>query len=211
MLLFEVLSSNSIVDWFVESMSAIHRVALTRAESAFNSSGDARVARMQGNGVLGKWYSENVITKKRESLESLISSLKPHNVKLNPIITTGKQKESLQYSSSNELRQLISRLIPVLRTKGYKNQADRLETISSSFKEKMQKILTSDSDDESEPETKTKPKHDNTQQDQAIKIVMDVIKGLPKDVQHEVRTEVARRGNSLQALNQVLKAKGIKV
>lgn len=209
MLLFEIASADSIIDWFVESMSAIHRAAYTRAESAFNSSGDPRVARLQGNGVLGKWYSENLITKRRESLESLVNLLKPNTIKLNPIITTGKQKEQMQYSSSRELQSFITRLLPVLKSRGYKTQVSRLETISNTFNTKMEKLFATEPDDE--PEQKTKPVVDNTQKDQATKMVMDAIKNLPKDIQHSVRTDVARQGNTLQALKKVLTAKGIKL
>ena len=136
----------------------------------------------------------------------MLKLFQPHRVKISPIITDSRQKEKLQYSSSKELHSLINQLIPVLKSKGFKTQASRLETIRDTFAMKLEKLFTVEDD-----EPKEKTKHDNTQQEQAIKVVMDVIKNLPKEVQHSVRTEVARKGNTLQALSQVLRSKGIKV
>jgi hypothetical protein len=104
---------------------------------------------------------------------------------------------------------VIKHLIPVLKNKGYRTQANRLDSSVNTYSKKMSALFGSR---EEEPEKK-KPKNDDHsgQINQATKIVMDTIKGLPDNIQHSVRTEVARRGNTPTALNQVLSDRGTKL
>ena len=119
MLLCEISSSDSQVDWFVEMMSSIFNTAFNRAESNYEKSGDARVAKMQATTVLGKWYSENVINKRGNSLQALLASLQPHHVKLPDLIGTGSDKAKQGYSSSKSLLTIIHQIASVFKSKGY--------------------------------------------------------------------------------------------
>lgn len=104
---------------------------------------------------------------------------------------------------------VIKHLIPVLKNKGYRTQANRLDSSVNTYSKKCRHYLVQ----EKKNRKRKKPKNDDHsgQINQATKIVMDTIKGLPDNIQHSVRTEVARRGNTPTALNQVLSDRVIKL
>lgn len=208
MLLVEVMSSQSVVDWFVSAMVPLFSTAYNRAESTYNDSENTKAARMQAGMVLGKWYSENVITRGSYSLNDLVNLLKPHDVKIPDIITDRKQKEEMQYSSSGNLQQLITDLVPVLQRKGYGPQSKILANALDTFRKKMTALFAGPVE---EPVRARPDPVVGNQRDQANQLVQDIISRLPRDVQHDVRTAVARRGNTLAALSAELEARGIRM
>jgi hypothetical protein len=163
---------------------------------------------MQAGMVIGKWYSENIITRGKYSLNDLVNLLKPHNITIPDIITDRKMKEEMGYSSSGNLQQLITDLVPVLAKKGYANQSKILNTTLETFRKKMGALVTRDQEVEAPVRRVNDPVAGN-QRDQANQVVQDIIGRLPADVRHSVRTAVAQRGNTLAALMQELDRRGI--
>lgn len=207
MLLIEVMSSTSVVDWFVSEMRSVLSQAYDRAESVYDSTGDTKVTRMQAGMVPGRWYSTNVINKSGYSVRDLLNLLKPHDIKLPDILTDRRQKEATGYSSSGNLFGIIEELIPVLQKKGYKVQANILRSTVDTFRSKMARLLAGE---EAEPVTPREPTVDvGAQRREATQIVQGIIQGLPRDVRHAVRTAVAARGNTLAALKQELDRRGL--
>jgi len=208
----EIVSVDSVVNWFVQAMATEFRTAYERAENMYHSQGDMRMAKRAGAGVLGKWYNAHTVNAKGQSLDRMLKVLKPHNIKLPAILTNKTQKEEMQYSSSGNLIKLIGELRPVLEKKGYKDQAGKLAGFISEYNSKMNKL--SEGGKGEEKKEKEKPKKSEVEGGQkkaAEGVVMDTIKRLPKEVQHEVRMAVARRGNTLAALADELKKRDIKM
>lgn len=77
-----------------------------------------------------------------------------------------------------------------------------LKELADSFKEPKR---------EPEREKKTKDPQVGQQSQQIEKIVNDVLAKLPKEVQHSVRTSIARADNKLMALKQELDKRNIKI
>jgi hypothetical protein len=77
-----------------------------------------------------------------------------------------------------------------------------LKELADSFKEPKH---------EPEREKKTKDPQVGQQSQQIEKIVNDVLAKLPKEVQHSVRTSIARADNKLMALKQELDKRNIKI
>jgi hypothetical protein len=167
---------------------------------------------MQAGMVIGKWYSQNVITHGTYSINDLVNTLKPHTIKIPDILTTSRQKEEQGYSSSRNLQNLVTGLIPILQKRGYVTQAKILANAQNTFITKMEKLLASDPDDDIPQQTRPKQRSNiGSQHNQANQIVQDAISRLPTDIRHSVRTAVAARGNTIAALSAELQRRGIQL
>lgn len=209
MLLYEILDSQFIEDWFVDSMVALFRTTYDRAESAMNNTDDFRVAKRVGASTIGKWYSANTINRGQYDLQSLITSMKLPPTTLPPLIGKQADKEAAGYSSSANMVSVINAVIKQLQKRGKGRLSDRLQRVLSDYRQSMIRLGQGNIEEPVSPSPAPRNPTLSTQQQTAQSIVMDVISRLPNSVQHDVRTEVARRGNSLQALQQVLASRGL--
>lgn len=193
----------SYAQWFVEHMRVVLDSAFYRAQKVYHNEGKKRVANMQIGLVLGKWYSTNVINHGGYSLSHLAREF---GLKLPDILTTGSSKQEQEYSSKANLMNLINQCIDAFGKHGMEREAKQLanqlqrfnDRVADLFKEESEDVGTSVAANADKRETLSK------QQLEAERAVNDVIASLPKAIQHTIRTEVARRGNTLQALQQVM-------
>lgn len=210
MLLFELMSTDSIVDWFAESMSSTYAKAYDVASKTYESTDNLKLAKMHGGAMLGKWYATYVINVNGPSLPQLLKSLKPHNIQLPEILGTHAQKEAEQYSSSRNLQTLIHELIPLLHKRRFSKAADSLYAATTSYAQKMS-VLGQEDDEDDVPPAKVKNPTVDAQHSAAQQMVMSTIAQLPRDIQATVRQQVSRKGNTMQALRDVLKANNIQM
>lgn len=199
---------DSLVDWFYTEVKSALARGISAARATYDSTGNIKLARMHGGAAIGKWYAANTIYNRGPSIELLLKELQPHNIELPAMLGTSRQREDEGYSNSKNLRNLITDIIPVLAKRGFTRQASGLAAAVRVYLDRMAEIELEHSP---APDVKVSKKADSTsaQASSAERMIMDIIKQLPKDIQGDVRSEVARRGNTLQALKTSLDDRGI--
>lgn len=191
--------------WFIEHVRSVLDSAYYRAQKTYADSGNVRTAKMQTGLVIGSWYSRNVISNERMSIAQLARDF---NITLPVILTTRSSKEEAEYSSKRSFFNVVYDLIAVLNKNGFTKDSKRLQSIVNNYQDRIEKLF--------EKEQESTPKHDQAQrelqiyQQQTANAVVDqTIALLPEKLRHTIRTEVQRRGSTLQALQAVISLYGL--
>lgn len=213
MLLNEIINPQSITEWFASNVVSVYAKACEQANNTFAETGTYKIAARMAGSILGRWYSANVINPSQYDIQSVVSSLNLPSDTIPQMIGIKSDRESMRYSASSNLTSVVLAVSDSLKQRGKKELAQKLSRAVDEYRSTLTKIRNQqkeEKDDNADVQLKQPKKSFADQKAVANALVMDVISKLPDSIRHSVRTEVARRGNTIQALQQVLNDKGIK-
>lgn len=201
MLLYEVLSTQSMVDWFVNGVKDAYDRAANAASKTYDSTDNLKLARMHGGAALGKWFAENVINHRGNSVNGLLRELRAINL-MPEMPGTHRQREEDNFSMSSALQTLVANLRPVFAQRGYGKQYQQIIDAQKKYADVIKRIKEQDSAEEVVAALKAPPREDPNLQAHAL--MNNVISQLPKEHRGPARDYVSRRGFTPQALQQYL-------
>jgi hypothetical protein len=202
-----------------EPITNVYETLKYMAKRFYDSHGDLKGFSMVAAGVGGRWFQTFYFNRLQNELYDLCKQNTKLTVGLQQFLRGSEVKGKLENAKGFNA---VSRELPdILATIGAKigyaplaNNARRWMHNREEYEQYLSDLELSDYEDDDEVEKAPKIPKDpaiGQQRSQAEEIVNDVLKRLPSKIAGDIRNAIARAPNKIQALQQELQKRGVKV
>lgn len=202
-----------------EPITSVYETLKYMAKRFYDSHGDLKGFSMVAAGVGGRWFQTFYFNRLQNELYDLSKQNTKLTVDLQQFLRGSEVKGKLENAKGFNA---VSRELPdILATIGAKigyaplaNNARRWMHNREEYEQYLSDLELSDYGDDDEIEKAPKIPKDpamGQQRSQAEEIVNDVLKKLPSKIAGDIRNAIARAPNKIQALQQELQKRGVKV
>jgi hypothetical protein len=202
-----------------EPITSLYETLKYMAKRYYDSHGDLKGFGMVAGGVGSRWFQTFYFNRLQNELYDLSKQNTKITVPLQQFLrgteVKGKIESAKGFSAiSKELPDILAEIGAKLNYAPLANNARRWIHNREEYEQYLSDLELSDYEDDDEIEKAPKvPKNPamGQQRSQAEEIVNDVLKKLPSKIAGDIRNAIARAPNKLQALQQELQKRGVKV
>lgn len=203
---------------YASQLALVLKGAVSAAREAAKTADTPRTVKGAAGKRLARWFNDNYFNGFERTLRALGS--KEVDRALGEVTVHGDRsaREESGVTASGNLLKLLNALPASLRraTPELERASDVLSRSTDEFVRDMEQIVKSMNDDGGEPAEKLNRREEEPdvrgqQADQAEGIINSVLANLPRDIAGDIRNEIRRSSNRLQALQQALQKRNIRM
>jgi len=202
-----------------EPITNVYETLKHMAKRFYDSHGDLKGFGMVAGGVGGRWFQTFYFNRLQNELFDLSKQNTKITVPLQQFLrgteVKGKIENAKGFSAiSKELPDILAEIGAKLNYAPLANNARRWMHNREEYEQYLSDLELSDYEDDDKIEKAPKAPKDpemGKQRSQAEDIVNDVLRKLPSKIAGDIRNAIARAPNKLQALQQELQKRGVKV
>ena len=209
----------TIANDIAEPITSLYETLKYMAKRYYDSHGDLKGFGMVAGGVGSRWFQTFYFNRLQNELFDLCKQNTKITVPLQQFLrgteVKGKIENAKGFSAiSKELPDILATIGAKLNYAPLANNARRWIHNREEYDQYLSDLELSDYEDDDEIERAPKAPKDpamGQQRSQAEEIVNDVLKKLPSKIAGDIRNAIARSPNKIQALQQELQKRGVKV
>jgi hypothetical protein len=202
-----------------EPITNVYETLKYMAKRFYDSHGDLKGFSMVAAGVGGRWFQTFYFNRLQNELYDLCKQNTKLTVGLQQFLRGSEVKGKLENAKgfnavSKELPDILATIGAKIGYAPLANNARRWMQNREEYEQYLSDLELSDYEDDDDVEKAPKIPKDpamGQQRSQAEEIVNDVLKKLPSKIAGDIRNAIARAPNKIQALQQELQKRGVKV